>query len=73
VAGTSPAHGVKDVDDFLLDLIRDPDLPGKVNDIAVECGNSLYQSILDRYIDGSTGPSPTASGRTRPTCRPSAR
>lgn len=56
VGGMSPAHGVKDVDDFLIDLIRDPNLPGTVNDIAVECGNSLYQPILDRYIAGGDVP-----------------
>jgi hypothetical protein len=35
------AHGMKDVDDFTLSLIRNPSFPEKVNDIAVECGNSL--------------------------------
>lgn len=56
VGGMSPAHGVKDVDDFLLDLVRDPRLPGTVDDIAVECGNSLYQPVLDRYIAGEDVP-----------------
>jgi hypothetical protein len=46
------AHGMKDVDDFILSLIRDPTFPKKVNDIEVECGNSLYQPVLDRYIAG---------------------
>jgi hypothetical protein len=56
VGGMSPAHGVKDVDDFLIGLIRDPKLPGTVNDIVVECGNSLYQPVLDRYIAGDDVP-----------------
>jgi hypothetical protein len=43
-------------DGFYLDLIRNPAFPGKVNDIAVECGNSLYQPILDRYIAGEDVP-----------------
>lgn len=43
---------MKDVDDFILALIRDPGFPDKVNDIEVECGNSLYQPVLDRYIAG---------------------
>jgi hypothetical protein len=34
---------MKDEDDFILSLIRNPAFPQKVNDIAVECGNSLYQ------------------------------
>ncbi|HZQ17617.1 MAG TPA: hypothetical protein VFA90_02765 [Terriglobales bacterium] len=50
------AHGDKDLDDFIFSLIRNPEFPEKVNDIAVECGNSLYQSILDRYIAGENVP-----------------
>jgi len=37
------AYGMKDVDDFIFLLIRTPAFSEKVNDIAVECGNSLYQ------------------------------
>jgi hypothetical protein len=57
VAGMSPSHGLRDVDDFLISLIRNPRLPYTVNDIAVEGGNSLYQPILDRYIAGEDVPS----------------
>jgi hypothetical protein len=56
VVGMSAAHGNKDLDDFILDLIRNPTFPSKVNDIAVECGNSLYQPVLDRYIVGDDVP-----------------
>jgi hypothetical protein len=56
VGGMSAGHGNKDVDDFILDLIRDPRLADTVNDIAVECGNSLYQDVLDRYIAGGDVP-----------------
>jgi hypothetical protein len=56
VVGMPEAHGLKDVDDFILALIRNPAFPEKVNDIAVECGNSLYQPILDRYIAGEQVP-----------------
>jgi hypothetical protein len=56
VVGMSAAHGNKDLDDFILGLIRNPAFPSKVNDVAVECGNSLYQSILDRYIAGEAVP-----------------
>lgn len=52
----SPAHGNKDLDDFILTLLRNPAFPDKVNDIAAECGNSLYQPILDRYIAGDDVP-----------------
>jgi hypothetical protein len=56
VVAMPEAHGMKDVDDFILALIRDPRFPGKVNDIEVECGNSLYQPVLDRYIAGEDVP-----------------
>jgi hypothetical protein len=56
VAGMSPSHGLRDVDDFLISLIRNPRLPYTVNDIAAEGGNSLYQPILDRYIAGEDVP-----------------
>lgn len=36
-------HGVKDLDDLILTLIRNPAFSKKVNDIEIECGNSLYQ------------------------------
>jgi hypothetical protein len=56
VVGMPEAHGMKDVDDFILSLIRNPTFPEKVNDIVVECGNSLYQAELDRYIAGEYVP-----------------
>jgi hypothetical protein len=56
VVGMSEGHGMKDVDDFILSLIRNPAFSDKVNDIEVECGNSLYQPTLDRYIAGEDVP-----------------
>ncbi len=56
VGGMSPDHGLKDADDFVISLIRNPALPYTVNDIAVEGGNSLYQPLLDRYIAGGDVP-----------------
>jgi hypothetical protein len=56
VVGMPEAHGMKDLDDFIFSLIRNPAFPAKVNDIAVECGNSLYQPELDRYIAGEEVP-----------------
>jgi hypothetical protein len=56
VVAMPEGHGMKDVDDFILSLIRDPTFPAKVNDIEVECGNSLYQPVLDRYIAGDDVP-----------------
>jgi hypothetical protein len=56
VVGMPEAHGMKDLDDFIFSLIRNPEFPEKVNDIVVECGNSLYQPVLDRYIAGDDVP-----------------
>lgn len=56
VVAMPEAHGMKDLDDFILALIRDPAFAEKVNDIEVECGNSLYQPVLDRYIAGEDVP-----------------
>jgi hypothetical protein len=56
VVGIPAAHGQKDIDDFILSLIRDPRFPASVNDIVVECGNVRYQPILDRYIAGENVP-----------------
>jgi hypothetical protein len=56
VVGMGAAHRNKNLDDFILDLVRNPALPSKINDVAVECGNALYQPILDRYIAGDDVP-----------------
>lgn len=56
VVAMPAAHGEKDIDDFILSLIRDPRFPATVNDIVVECGNSRYQATLDRYIAGEDVP-----------------
>src|ERR1700693_3685875 len=52
VVGMGAGHGNKDLDDLILREIRAPASPNKVNDVVVECGNSLYQPLLDRYIAG---------------------
>ena len=56
VVAMSAAHGNKDLDDFILHLLRNRAFPGKVNDVVVECGNSLYQPMVDRYIAGGDVP-----------------
>jgi hypothetical protein len=65
VAKSSP-----DVGTFLVDLIRDPRFPGRVNDIAVECGNSRLQPLLDAYIAGGDVPDVSRVWRdtTQPSC-----
>jgi hypothetical protein len=56
VVAMPQGHGVQDLNDFILSLIRNPAFSEKVNDIEVEFGNSLYQSELDRYIAGENVP-----------------
>jgi len=70
VVGMGAAHGNQDLDDFILRLIRNSELPGKINDIVVECGNSLYQPILDRYIAGDDVPLDEARQVWRNTTQP---
>lgn len=66
------SYANQDFDDFILSLIRNPALPGTVNDIEVECGNSLYQPVLDRYIAGEDVPlaevQPVWRNTTQPFC-----
>jgi hypothetical protein len=52
VVGLPQGHGMQDLDDFIFSLIRNPAFSEKVSDIEFECGNALYQPILDRYIAG---------------------
>jgi hypothetical protein len=56
VVAMPEAHANKDLDDLILALIRDPRFPDRVNDIVIECGNSLYQPVLDQYIAGMDVP-----------------
>jgi len=70
VVAMPEAHDQKDLDDFILSLIRTPGFADKVNDIEVECGNSLYQAILDGYIAGEDVPFTEARKAWRNTTQP---
>src|SRR5258708_19593288 len=48
--------GSRDLNDLILTLIRDPAFAERVNDIEIECGNSLFQDLLDRYTSGADVP-----------------
>lgn len=56
VGGMNGGHGIQQLDDFILSLIQSRDFPYKVDDIAIECGNALYQDTLDRYTTGEDVP-----------------
>ncbi|MGH7532415.1 MAG: hypothetical protein ACREL4_03890 [Gemmatimonadales bacterium] len=66
------SYSNQDFDQFILDLIRDPAFPARVNDIAIECGNARYQDILDRYVAGDPVPlsavRPVWRNTTQPFC-----
>jgi hypothetical protein len=51
VALTDP-HGNAQVQAFLLSLVRDPRVPGAVNDIVIETASARYQDIIDRFVRG---------------------
>lgn len=55
---------------FIQKLLRDPRLPGIVNDIAIEAGNSLYQPIIDRYVAGRSVPTDSLRLAWRNTTQP---
>jgi hypothetical protein len=46
VVAMPQGHGMQDLNDFILSLIRNPAFSEKVNDIEFECGNSLYQPVF---------------------------
>lgn len=49
-------HGNLEGAAFRLKLIRDPRLPGIVDDILIETGTARYQDVVDRYVRGENVP-----------------
>lgn len=43
-------HTLQEWHDAISALLFHPDLPGKINDIAVEFGNAAYQDLADRFV-----------------------
>jgi hypothetical protein len=50
------SHRLQDEADLSLTVIRDPRFAEKVRNIVVECGNPLYQTLMDRYTEGQQVP-----------------
>jgi hypothetical protein len=50
LVGLGEAHGLQEHHDLLQTLISDPRLPGVIDDIVVEFGNTLYQDTIDRFV-----------------------
>jgi hypothetical protein len=50
------AHNNEQGHAFLLSLVRHPEFPASEADLVVECGNALYQDVMDRFISGEEIP-----------------
>jgi hypothetical protein len=61
VVAVGDMHRTKDINDFVLTLVRQPAFADTVNDIVVEATNSFLQPTLDRYVNGE--PVPDAEAR----------
>jgi hypothetical protein len=56
LVGLGEWHNSQEDQDLRVSLVRNPHFPQKVRTIVVECGNALYQQILDRFIAGEDVP-----------------
>jgi len=56
VVALGESHWSKPAGEFYLSLVRAPGFSDHVNAVVLECGNSLYQPILDRYMNGEDVP-----------------
>jgi hypothetical protein len=56
IVALSEVHGSAREHAFLRRLVADPRLPGVAQDIVVEFGNSRYQALMDRYVEGGAVP-----------------
>lgn len=45
-------HMLREEADLLTELVTTPAFPDRVDAIVVEFGNALYQSTIDRYVEG---------------------
>lgn len=49
-------HGHVEFHALLISLLEDPRVQRRVDDIAVEFGNALYQDVMDRFVAGEAVP-----------------
>jgi hypothetical protein len=52
VVALGEGHWSQQAGDFYLALARTPGFAERVNVVVLECANSLYQPVLDRYMNG---------------------
>src|SRR5207248_8998589 len=43
-------HGIQETYDFATALLMRPELVGKLNDLEMECWNSLHQQLAHRFV-----------------------
>jgi len=56
VVAVGENHGHRELHDLMVDILQDSRIVDRVDDIAVEWGNSLYQPVIDRYVSGGEVP-----------------
>ncbi|MEM7414409.1 MAG: hypothetical protein AAF389_02865 [Gemmatimonadota bacterium] len=56
VVAVGENHGHLEFHRWLLSALEDPRVVTRVDDIAVEWGNALYQDVVDRYVSGEDVP-----------------
>ena len=56
VSLTEGTHGNEQSHEFRLALVRNPRFAAVVDDIVVEFGNSRYQGLMDRFVNGGDVP-----------------
>lgn len=69
VVALGEMHWSRAAGDFYLSLVRDPEFSRHVNTVVLECGNSRYQQVLDRYINGEKVPADQISRVWRDTTK----
>ena len=52
IVAIGESHGIKEVTDFYIELVKNENFRKKVDAVVFELGNSLYQEDLDNYIFG---------------------
>src|SRR5882762_10434228 len=56
LVGLGEWHGLAQMLDFYVVLLRDPRFAKDVGDIVLEVGDAAQQGVIDRYVNGETVP-----------------
>jgi hypothetical protein len=58
LVGLGEIHGLAQIYDFYVTLLRDPRFAKDVGNVVVEVGDAAQQKVIDRYVNGETVPYP---------------